>query len=95
MARAAMLGDCEEEPFLFEARNKGVRTPVEVFERKENMMIQTMQIDTCKYRKPTPVRTREVVFFCHAPKAKEVSLVGTFNDWEPGATPMMKNSKGE
>jgi len=27
-------------------------------------------------------------FFCRAPEAKQVSLVGDFNKWDPQATPM-------
>lgn len=38
---------------------------------------------------------RTVTFYCHAPNAKKVSLVGTFNDWDPEADPMERNSKGE
>ncbi len=29
--------------------------------------------------------TKPVNFYCAAPKAKEVSLAGDFNDWKPGA----------
>lgn len=29
-------------------------------------------------------------FFCHAPEAKHVSLVGDFNHWNPNATPMVR-----
>ena len=32
---------------------------------------------------------------CRAPEAKEVFLVGTFNDWRPRATPMIREGKGE
>ncbi|MCA9428310.1 MAG: hypothetical protein KC994_24745 [Candidatus Omnitrophica bacterium] len=38
---------------------------------------------------------QSVTFYCHAPNAKEVSLVGTFNSWDPWATPMKRNSLGE
>ncbi len=34
------------------------------------------------------------VFFCHAPQAKHVSLVGEFNNWDPNATPMAKQPDG-
>ncbi len=33
-------------------------------------------------------------FFCHAPEAKQVSLVGDFNNWEPNATPMVRQADG-
>lgn len=36
------------------------------------------------YQKPL----RPVNFICHAPQAKEVSLVGDFNGWNPAAHPM-------
>jgi len=33
-------------------------------------------------------------FFCHAPQAKQVSLVGDFNCWDPHATPMTQQPDG-
>ncbi len=33
-------------------------------------------------------------FFCRAPNAQQVSLVGDFNDWKPNATPMTRQSDG-
>ena len=33
-------------------------------------------------------------FFCHAPEAKQVSLIGDFNNWEPNATPMVRQPDG-
>lgn len=35
-----------------------------------------------------------VSFVCHAPNAREVSLVGDFNDWDPGADPMIRQPDG-
>jgi 1,4-alpha-glucan branching enzyme len=35
-----------------------------------------------KLSNPNPKR-RKVVFYCDAPNAKKVALVGTFNDWDP------------
>ncbi len=35
-----------------------------------------------------------VDFFCYAPTAKQVCLVGDFNDWLPGATPMQRMPDG-
>ncbi len=40
--------------------------------------------------KPNPT-----VFSCRADEARAVSLVGTFNDWNPDATPMSRNAAGE
>ena len=33
-------------------------------------------------------------FFCLAPQAKQVSLVGDFNEWNPKATPMARQPDG-
>ena len=33
-------------------------------------------------------------FFCHAPEAKRVSIVGDFNNWNPNATPMIRQPDG-
>ena len=51
---------------------------------------------------PTPTRENyparrpmhSVNFFCHAPDAKWVSLIGDFNDWDLAATPMRRGSDG-
>ena len=34
------------------------------------------------------------IFFCHAPQAKQVALIGDFNDWDPNTTPMAKQPDG-
>lgn len=40
-------------------------------------------------------RTRHHVdFFCEAPEAKSVCLVGDFNDWQPGVNPMERMFDG-
>ena len=40
-------------------------------------------------------RTRHHVdFFCRAPKAENVTLVGDFNKWDPAATPMRRMPDG-
>ena len=31
---------------------------------------------------------------CQAPKAKVVCVAGTFNDWDPGATPLERRADG-
>ncbi len=40
----------------------------------------------------SPIR---VVFSCRAEDARSVALAGTFNDWDPEATPMSRNPEGE
>ena len=35
-----------------------------------------------------------VDFFCRAPEAKSVSLIGDFNDWQPAAHPMTRMPDG-
>ena len=34
-------------------------------------------------------------FFCHAPEAKQVSIVGDFNNWNPNSTPMLRQPDGQ
>jgi len=36
-----------------------------------------------------------VHFFCYAPDAQSVFVAGTFNDWQPDATPMVRDDEGE
>jgi 1,4-alpha-glucan branching enzyme len=36
-----------------------------------------------------------VTFGCHAETAKAVFLAGSFNNWDPKATPMKRNRRGE
>jgi 1,4-alpha-glucan branching enzyme len=33
-------------------------------------------------------------FFCQAPQAKQVSIIGDFNGWDPDATPMSRQPDG-
>lgn len=40
-------------------------------------------------------QARETVFRVHAPGARSVHLVGTFNDWEPSAHSMEEGAEGE
>ncbi|RME89579.1 MAG: glycoside hydrolase family 13 [Verrucomicrobia bacterium] len=37
---------------------------------------------------------KPINFYCFAPKAKEVYLIGDFNDWQPGAHPMERQPDG-
>ena len=56
------------------------------------------------YSKPRPAtpphensarRTLHLVdFFCRAPQAKSVSLIGDFNEWQPTAHPMTRMPDG-
>ena len=51
-------------------------------------MIQTATPATRSGRKTaTP-------FSCHAPEARAVFVAGTFNDWDPVATPMTRGAVG-
>jgi 1,4-alpha-glucan branching enzyme len=34
-------------------------------------------------------------FFCHAPGAKRVSIIGDFNNWNPNANPMIRQPDGQ
>ena len=38
---------------------------------------------------------KSVEFSCVAPKAKSVSVAGTFNDWNPEATPLSFATNGK
>lgn len=37
---------------------------------------------------------KPINFFCFAPEAKQVSLVGDFNDWQPNAHAMCRQPDG-
>jgi 1,4-alpha-glucan branching enzyme len=37
---------------------------------------------------------KPINFFCFAPKAKQVDLVGDFNNWQPGVHPMNRQPDG-
>lgn len=41
-----------------------------------------------------PERKSTTLFSCHASDARAVFLAGTFNDWDPQATPMVKGTGG-
>jgi 1,4-alpha-glucan branching enzyme len=48
--------------------------------------------------KPKPQPSSELkptVFTCHATGAKEISLAGTFNNWDPASTHMLQVSGGD
>lgn len=37
---------------------------------------------------------KPINFFCLAPQARQVELVGDFNNWEPGTSPMNRQPDG-
>ena len=37
---------------------------------------------------------KRVTFSLNAPEAREVSVAGTFNDWDPTARPLKRDKKG-
>jgi 1,4-alpha-glucan branching enzyme len=43
----------------------------------------------------TAPKRRRVTFSLEAPKAKQVTLLGDFNQWNAKTQPMKKNSKGK
>jgi 1,4-alpha-glucan branching enzyme len=65
------------------------------------MQVRHLQSSTVA-RPVTPKTTRRgqrpvekpVEFALHAPQAQAVSVAGTFNDWDPGRTPMNAGSGG-
>ncbi|OYW73808.1 MAG: glycoside hydrolase family 13 [Verrucomicrobia bacterium 12-59-8] len=42
----------------------------------------------------TDEELKPVDFSCHAPKAQAVFVAGTFNDWRPDTTPLIKDDSG-
>ena len=52
---------------------------------------------TCDYlsRYSAKPNLHHAHFFCHAPEAKRVSILGDFNNWNPNATPMVRLSDGQ
>ncbi len=50
--------------------------------------------DSKKKEAPPPERITDVVVTYTNPRASEVSIIGSFNNWEAGATPMRKEGKG-
>ncbi len=39
-------------------------------------------------------KKKRVNFALHAPEASQVSVAGTFNDWDPAARPMKRDKNG-
>lgn len=44
--------------------------------------------------KADPTKTQSVEFKCHAPEAQQVFVAGTFNEWKPDATPLVRDEAG-
>ncbi|HZS18733.1 MAG TPA: glycogen-binding domain-containing protein [Candidatus Udaeobacter sp.] len=43
---------------------------------------------------PTPENLKPVKFSCNAPHVQSVFLAGTFNGWQPDATPLVRDAEG-
>ena len=50
---------------------------------------------TTKQIKADTAKTPAVEFKCHAPNAQQVFVAGTFNEWKPDATPLVRDKAGE
>jgi hypothetical protein len=50
--------------------------------------------DSAKKELPAPEQLKDVVVNYVNPRATEVSIIGSFNNWEAGATPLKKAGKG-
>lgn len=48
-----------------------------------------------KHLKANAAKIKSVEFKCHAPEAQQVFLAGTFNEWKPDATPLVRDQAGE
>jgi 1,4-alpha-glucan branching enzyme len=42
----------------------------------------------------SPLKRRKMTFYCDAPGARKVALVGTFNAWDPNRHPMHHSGGG-
>ncbi len=40
------------------------------------------------------INTKPVKFSCHAPEAQAVFVAGTFNEWKPDATALVRDNEG-
>ena len=59
----------------------------------ETMFIESNPVGTSP-RYSAKRNLHHAAFFCQAPRAKQVSLVGDFNDWDANATPMVRQPDG-
>jgi len=57
------------------------------------MLAQSSTRDT-QSRYSAKRNLHHAVFICHAPEAKQVSIIGDFNHWNPNAAPMMRPPDG-
>jgi hypothetical protein len=67
------------------ARRGGIRIGIAA------MLLLSAGVIVSRRRATTGVADREVPFVLSAPAARTVSLVGSFNHWNAGATPMHSN----
>jgi len=58
------------------------------------MYMKTMQQDRSPTIHSVNHMAKPVHFFCEAPKARAVYLVGDFNDWDPSADAMTRQVDG-
>jgi 1,4-alpha-glucan branching enzyme len=58
------------------------------------MQTKPMMVFGRKDRYSARGMAKPVNFFCVAPEAKQVSLIGDFNDWQPEAHPMNRQPDG-
>ena len=46
------------------------------------------------HNKTKTAKRRRIIFYCDAPGARDVAVVGTFNDWDPRRHPMRHSGGG-
>jgi hypothetical protein len=63
--------------------------------RKQVAAIDSIWSDEGELQDSRDGKVTSVTFYCHAPNANEVFLVGDFNNWDPQGNPMTRNSSGE
>lgn len=51
-------------------------------------------MDATKHKRADTARTSAVEFECRAPDAQQVFVAGTFNEWKPDATPLVRDTEG-
>ena len=61
---------------------------------KEKIMFNDSNLTSALPRYFAKQNLHRAHFFCDAPQAEKVLLVGDFNDWNPRATPMARQPDG-
>lgn len=51
-------------------------------------------MDATKLMKANTAKPSMVEFECRAPEARQVCVAGTFNEWKPDATPLVRDKAG-